>query len=189
MVEQYVFGRRRMFRGKMWTKSSKNASADCVLTMSTLKQVSEASQGSKTSFLKVRSIRSPSIQSPTVTSNDGSSATKRWAARTNSPKLIAYFGVRRACEETNKEPLVVASKIDSLPGIVTRTSSAGFVGWMAPISCRSAQYNGWVPGLKDSAPMSTGTSSSSSHTRSVDALPPRVGRASKRSIVQSGSQK
>ena len=139
MVEQYVFGRRRMFRGKMWTKSSKNASADCVFTMSTLKQVSEASQGSKTSFLKVRSIRSPSSQSPTVTSNDGSSATKRWAARTNSPKLTAYFGVRRACEETNKEPLVVASKIDSLPGIVTRTSSAGFVGWMAPISCRSAQ--------------------------------------------------
>ena len=128
-----------MFRGKMWTKSSKNASADCVLTMSTLKQVSEASQGSRTSFLNVRSIRSPSSQSPTVISNDGSSATKRWAARTKSPKLIAYFGVRSACEETNKEPPVVASKMASLPGIVTRTSSAGFAGCMAPISCRSAQ--------------------------------------------------
>ena len=84
---------------------------------------------------------------------------------------------------------MAASKIASLPGIVTRTSSAGSAVSIAPISCRRAQYEGWVPGLNDSAPMSTATSTPSSSTRIVDALPPSVGRASKRSIVQSGSQK
>src|SRR5262245_47422830 len=173
----------------MWTNRSSKASVDCVFTMSTLQHVSEASQGSRTSFLKVLSIRSPSSQSPTVTSNDGSSATKRLAARTNSPKLTAYFGVRSACDDTNIERLVVASKIESRPGIVRRTSSAGATGSTASISCKTAQYHGCVPGLNDSAPMSTVTSSPSSSTSSVDALPPKVERASKRSIVQSGSQR
>ena len=45
MLEQYVFGRCRMFRGKMWTKRSKKARADCDLTMSTLQQVSDELAG------------------------------------------------------------------------------------------------------------------------------------------------